>query len=393
VKKIPKNLLPAATIATLAVTMGHVIAPIESLYIQHLNHNGFVISSIFAFGAILSTVLSLWFGHLADKGFRHRLVFLGLGTAIIYPFLYANVINALQYAGVKFFWAIAAVSTGPLLLGYIQNSLNGEKSKGKWFGYYYAAGSIVGALAHFIGGYMGQHFGLKSDYILIGFLAIFNFTIALVFLKPMLIKVTNEHSNKKIGLGIGFFFSKPSLLFYLILNMAVDLNFSVKYFLWPLIIVGISHNITYSGSIFATMGITAFLVLSTSHLWADRYSPYFILIVSVSLLFISGLFISLNSSITVIWVAAAIFAVGESVAGPPQGILLTENIDEDLRGRILAIDHSIDNLSYTPSLLLAGLLLTVFSAQKVFLLYVLISLISLILGIYVYRSKIILKQI
>ncbi|MGH7239862.1 MAG: MFS transporter [Candidatus Saccharimonadales bacterium] len=273
-KLIPKNFLPIATVYTLAASMGYVLAPIESLYIKHLDSNGFVIGSVFALGSILMTVLSLWFGHLADKGKRHRLIFLGLLAATVYPFLYANVINAFQYAGVKAVWAVTGVATGPLLAAYIQESLSGENSKGKWFGYLYAAGSLVGALAHYIGGYVGQHFGLKEVYVVVGFIGIVNFIFAAFFLRPIKFKKQEKAPARMILSGFKYFFEHKPLTFYLVMNMAVDLNFTVKYFLWPLAIFQVSHKVIDSGSIFATMGVVAFIVLATSHKWADRVSPY-----------------------------------------------------------------------------------------------------------------------
>jgi hypothetical protein len=87
-----------------------------------------------------------------------------------------------------------------------------------------------------------------------------------------------------------------------------------------------------------------------------------------------------------LWAAAAIFAIGESTAGPPQGVLMTDNIPGSYRVRILAIDNSIDSISYWPSLLISGFLLTIFSAQKVFLMYALISIFSLLYGSIIYRK-------
>ncbi len=389
-RHIPKNFLPAAVVSVLAASMGFLIAPIESLYIQHLDHNNFVTGSIFALGSILMTVLSLWFGHLADNGHRHKLIFLGLFAAVIYPFLYANVINAFQYAGIKVFWAMAGIATGPLITAYIQEGLSNVDKKGKWFGYLYATSSIVGALAHFMGGYLGQHYGLREDYIVIGFIAIFNLIFAAIFLHPIKSIKHKKASQRMILSGFKYFLTHKPLTFYLVMNMAIDLNFTVKYFLWPLAILQVSHKVIYSGDIFATMGVVAFIVLVTSHKWADQYSPYKTLIFSVAMLAIGGLVFSLTNSVYVLWASSAVFAIGESSSGPPQGILMTDNIPGSLRGRILAIDNSIDNITYWPSLLLAGSLLTIISAQKVFLLYVLISVVSLIYGAIIYKKH--LKQ-
>lgn len=383
---IPKHFIPAAIVATLAATMGFIIAPIESLYIKSLGADGFTLGAIYALGSLLLIILTLWFGHLADKGYRQRLIFLGLSFAVIYPFLYANVINALQYAGVKPLWAIAGVATGPLLLGYIQDSLMHTKKKGVWFGYYYAAASLVGALGHFIGGYLAQNFGLQAPYVAIGFLAILNLGIAFLFLKPIKHTQKIEENVGKLS-GFKLFFTHPPLLFYVIANTAIGLNFGIKYVLWPLVIFGISSNNTITGSIFATMGISAFLVLATSHYWADRFSPYKIIFSSLVLLIISGFLISSTNEIIIFWIAAAFFALGEAIAGPSEATLLAEHASPSMRGRILAADDTMDKTLASLSPLFAGGLLTFFDAQHVFMCYVVLTCIALAFTALLYKRR------
>lgn len=383
---IPKRFLPAATVATLGAAMGFIIAPIESLYITSLGANGLTLGIIYALGSLLLIIFTLWFGHLADKGHRQRLIFLGLSFAIIYPFLYANVINALQYAGVKPLWAIAGVATGPLLLGYIQDTLVHTKKKGVWFGYYYAAASLIGAFGHFIGGYLAQNIGLQAPYVAIGVLAIINILIAFFFLKPVTPTTKTEETFGRLP-GFKYFFTHPPLLFYLIANTAIGLNFGIKYLLWPLIIFGISNNNTITGSIFATMGVAAFLVLITSRYWADRFRPYKILFGSLVLLIISGFFISSTQELFIFWIAAAFFALGEAIAGPSEAVLLTEHVNPAMRGRILAADDTMDKTLASLSPLLAGGLLTIFNAQQVFLVYVVITCIALVANLFLYTRK------
>lgn len=385
-KHAPKHFLPAAAVATIAATMGFMIAPIESLYITQLNPNGFVLGAVYALGSLLLVFFSLWFGYLADKGYRQRLIYLGLIAAIIYPLLYAHVISALQYAGVKPLWAIAGVATGPLLLGYIQDSLAHTNKKGVWFGYYYAATSLVGALAHFIGGFLAENIGLQAPFVAISILATINLFIAFYFLKPIQnIQSTNEKSTKLAGFS--YFFTHPPLSFYLTSNIATGLNFGVKYVLWPLIIFELVGNNTVTGAVFATMGIVAFFILSSSRHWADKFNPYKIIILSLFLLAVGGFFIGTTQEIIIFWIAAAFFAIGEAIMGPPQAVILATHTKPSLRGRILAADDTIDKTLASISPLIAGGLLTITSPQNTFLFYTALATIACGLNYFLYKRN------
>ncbi len=388
--KIPRNFIVAAIIYSAIATLGYLIAPIEVRFIESLTDNPTQISLLYAVGTLSLAALSILTGYLADKGYRHKTIYLGLLFTILYPLLYANVVSALQFAGVRLVWAVAGAAASPMLMGYIHDSLRDYPDKGKSFGYLYAIGSITGAIAQLAGGAITENFGYSATYYVGAVLGILIMLFSVTFLKDT--QVHRQARQEKINPFSGFSYitSKPPLVFYLVNNIATGVNFGVKYILLPLIVFDIARSDTTSGAVFSVMGVVAFFVLISPRFWnwADRLNPYRIYMFSLSMLSIGALLISSAGSLSLIWIAAAIFALGEASSGPAQGRLLTEQVDKRFLGRVLAADDVMDKAFITISPVLATFLLNFFSAQGVFAVYGLLTVLSLVISNYIYITLI-----
>ena len=66
-----------------------------------------------------------------------------------------------------------------------------------------------------------------------------------------------------------------------------------------------------TGSIFATMGVIAFVLLPFAGKIADRYGPYRLSLFQFALLGIAGSTMALTHSLEVFWIFAGIYTIGE----------------------------------------------------------------------------------
>lgn len=171
-------------------------------------------------------------------------------------------------------------------------------------------------------------------------------------------------------------FKKPALRFYLASNIATSINWGVKPFLWPLVIVSLSGSDIVTGSIFATMGVVAFVLLPFAGSIADRVGPYRTLLFELVLFSITGLVMALTGNIVVFWIAAAVYTVAE-VLNVAQAMILTKELDEDLRSEAMALDTSFDQILAFLSPLIAGVLVVYTSLATTLLVFMLLYVVSL----------------
>lgn len=384
-----KKFILGAVIFVLATTAGFIIAPIEVRFISLLTNNSTLIGLTYAIGALVFAILSVYLGRLSDRIGRTKIVTLGCGLGIIFPLLYASTYNVLQYMGVKFLWAFASVATGPVFMAYLQDIIKNEKKKGYYFGVMFSASAVTGAAAQFIGGYTSDVLGIKFPFFIMA--AVFALSALFAFFSLDLKEkpVRKKTSDKGPLYGLKLIFTRPILIFYFIENTAYSMNWGIKGLLWPLIIFGMTRSDTMTGSVFATMGIVAFCVLPFTGKLVDRIGAIKTAFISMVVLGVSGVFLALTGHLWVFWIAAGFFAIGESLNGPMQAVLLTENVPSSYRGEILGLDAVLDNTLGTLSPFIAGVLLNIFSPQGVLGFYIGAIWVALIGCGIIYRLKII----
>ena len=382
-----KEFIIGAIIISLATVAGYLIAPIEVRFLYTLTNNSTLIGLTYAIGSILFGILSVWLGRLSDKFGRNRFIIIGCFLGIIYPLLYASTYNIYQYMGVKFVWAFASVTTGPIFMAYLQDLLKHIKKQGQYIGIVFSLQSIFGAGAAFIGGYLSDKFNFIVPYVLMSVVFALATIIALFELRYK--KAPKIHENKPKGLlfGVKYILKKPALVFYLITNSAFGVNWGIKGMLWPLIIFGMVGKDTITGSIFATMGIVAFLLLLFIGRLVDKIGPFKSAFISMTILGLSGIVLGLTHNIIFFWIAAAIFAIGEAINGPMQAVLLTNHVSNDHRGEILGLDAVFDRTLTTIAPFFAGLLLNYITAQSILLIFVGFFWLSLFGSMFVYKLR------
>lgn len=384
-----KTLFAIGTISSLGVFAGSIIAPVEARYIESFTDNPVLIGSVFGVGSIFFALLSYWIGRLSDTYGRKRVILLGFVFGVVYALLYSMVLNLFMMYGVKFTWAIAAIATGPVLAAYLQDFLEPVTKKGAYFGYIYSAQSICGSVGALLGGYVAATYGFSEVFYLVAGIYVLLFILTLLML-PADKKLTaqeqkEKESNKKSLLHtLRYIVSKPALIFYLCVNTSFGINWGIKVFLWPLVIFEIAQNDFMIGAIFATMGAVAFVLLPFSGKLVDRFGPYKIVLLQLTILGVSGVGLALSGDITGFWIFAAIYTVGEILNGPAQAVLLTENVESEIRGEVLGLDAASDQILAVLSPFIAGLLITVFGLTTTFLVFMLLFWVSLVLGSYVY---------
>lgn len=388
-----KTLFVIGSISSLGVLAGSLIAPIEARYIQSFTSDPIIIGSVFGVGSVFFALMSYWMGRLSDSYGRKRIILTGLAFGIIYAVLYSMVVNVFQIYGVKFTWAIAAIATGPVMAAYLQDFLEPFANKGKYFGYVYSVQSISGSVGAFIGGYIATTFGLGAPLYLMATIYFFIFALALCALPSdsqlnRKAKELTKSGNKSIKYTLRYIISKPALLFYLSVNTSFGINWGIKVFLWPLVIYEIAKNDLIIGSIFATMGVVAFVLLPFAGKAVDAFGSYRIALVELAILGIAGLGLAFSENIILFWIFAAIYTIGEVLNGPAQAVLLTENVDSEIRGQVMGLDATSDQLLAVLSPLIAGLLITLLGLTTTLLIFMLLFWVSFILGGYIYVKHI-----
>jgi len=98
----------------------------------------------------------------------------------------------------------------------------------------------------------------------------------------------------------------------------------------------------------------------------------------------AGVGLALSDNLTLFWVFAAIYIVGEVLNGPAQSVLLTENIDSEIRGEIMGLDATMDQLLAVLSPFAAGFLIILMGPQMTLFAFMLLYWVSLAFAIMLY---------
>lgn len=363
----------ATLLSAILVFAGSLLAPVEVRFVEAITASTAISGLIFGGASITLVFLSHYVAQLSNRYGRRNTILYGLLFGFIYALLYASVVNTLGLLGVKFAWAFAIAATNPILAAYVQHLLVGNKNQGRYFGYYYAVQSIAGSAGALLGGYL---FTLAGFYLVAYALA---GAYAVAFLITLFLP--NNESNSKVEGDVKLqtqtysifallkvLLTKPSLRFYLASNIATAPNWGVKPFLWPLVIFAISGSDVITGSIFATMGLVAFMLLPFAGMVADKVGPYRVIVVELFLFSVTGITMALTGTIAVFWVAAAVYTIAE-VFNLAQAMILTEELDENIRSQAMALDTAFDQIIGFISPLLAGVLVTLYSPSVALLFF------------------------
>jgi DHA1 family multidrug resistance protein-like MFS transporter len=347
-------------------------------YIEKLNDNTVLIGSVFAVGSVALGVSAIYIGRISDRLGRRKVILAGLALGMLYPLLYVATISVFQYMGVKLLWA---VSTTPILMAQLQDLIKHSPKKGQYLGYVFSAGAIGGSFAAFAGGYLADTFSLQAPYIAMAIIFIIAFMLAVSKLRMFLESIAPEETDSTPRhplFVLKYIFSRPPLIYYFVQNTVFSMNWGVKPFIWPLIIYDIAGSDTITGAVFATMGIVAAAVLLVAGRYVDRFGYHAGMMASFTFLVISGIALSLADTLSIFWIAAAVFAIGEALYGPAQAVLFTDNVESKYRGELLGFDQFYDQMLQTISPLAVGALLTIYANQTVLGMYIGLISVSLI---------------
>lgn len=378
-----------ALISVLSTIAGSLISPIEVRFVQSLTNNTTLIGITYAAGALFFSLLSLYLGRLSDRIGRVKFIQAGLLVGIVYPLLYASSHTVFIYMGVKLPWAFSSVALGPILMAYVQDLVQDARNKGQLIGNMYAAQSVAGSVASFFGGMLADAYGLRAPYIAMA--CVFALALGLAFFVLRKDHVAHIHTTdtakEKEGplAAVRYLFSHPALVFYLFEMIPFSISWGIKGMLWPLVIFSLAGKNIYTGSIFATMGVVAFVCLLFFGKLTDTIGPVRSLLSATVLLLVSGLALTLFPSLWVFWIAAGVFAAGEALHGTSEGVLLTEYVPSHIRGEILSLNAILSTVIGAATPLLAGVLLGYIPPQQVLLMYMSLFGIALVGQLWVYH--------
>lgn len=386
-----RKLCTIGAISSLGVFAGSIIAPIEARYIESFTQSSFVTGTVFGVSAIFVAFLSFFLGRLSDKWGRKKVMLFGLGLGVISALLYSIVFNVFQIYGVKFAWAFSAVATGPLIAAYLQDFLEPFAKKGVYFGYLYSAQSISGSAGALLGGYFAHTFGLRAPLLALAciFVALFFLTFFLLPRNPNQSVTTAERKAAQamsVRQAFRYLFSRPALLFYVSVNTSFGVNWGIKAFLWPLIIFELAGSDLVTGSIFATMGVVAFVLLPFAGKVVDALNPFRVAFIELLILGGAGIGLVMADSVSLFWIFAALYTVGEVLNGPVQGVLLTENVETHVRGTIVGLDSAMDQTLGVLAPLFAGVLITLWGLTATLAVFVALFWMSLLCIGFLYRK-------
>ena len=398
-KNLKKEYLIVFLISISVVFSGSLIAPIEQRFISGLVENNVLMGLVFAMGALSLSVFALIFGRLSRKYGKNRFIIIGAALGILYPLIYATSTNILQYMGGKLIFGFAGAALGPLLLAYLQEHLSGLKNQGRLLGYLWSAQSIAGSFGAIIGGFVADKYFLGAPYYLQFAVLLIPFLLVIKFFgrkekitepdseSPELSSASSSREHHSYLFGVKYLFSKPYLLYHLILEIPFRLNWAVKVILYPLIIISFVDSNVITGSVFATQGIVAMIVLLFAGAFVDKKGYLTGMKMSFLILAIASSLMAFSTSLMMFWIFAALFAVGEAISGPAKGVLEIRNIENKYRAEVIAVFVTIGYIFEAISPFMAGILLTVLAPQTVLLFYSFTIWISLALAGIILKAR------
>ncbi len=397
IQNLKKEYCVVFLISISVVFSGSLIAPIEQRFISSLAENSALMGLVFAMGTLSLTVFALIFGRLSRTYGKNRFIIAGAALGILYPLIYATSTNVFQYMGGKLIFGFAGAALGPLLVAYLQEHLSKSNNQGKLLGYLYSAQSIAGSFGAIIGGFVADRYFLGAPYYLQFVILLVPFFLALKFFGGRNLKEEKElsslsslpaHKEKHSWLfGVKYLFSNPYLLYHLILEIPFKLNWAIKVILYPLIILSFTDSNTITGSVFATQGVVAMVVLLFAGVFIDKKGYLAGMKTSFLILAIASSLMAFSTSLPMFWIFAALLAVGEALSGPAKGVLEIKNIENKYRAEVIAVFVTIGCLFETISPFLAGILLMTLAPQKVLFIYSLTIWISLVIAGIVLKAR------
>lgn len=367
-QNISKQYLVVFLMSVCVVFSGSLIAPIEQRFISSLTENSVLMGLAFTVGTLSISVISLLLARLSRTYGKNKLIIAGTFLGIIFPLIYATSTNILQYMGGKLIFGFAGAAMGPLLIAYLQEQISTEKNQGKLIGYLYSASSIAGSAGAILGGFVADKYFLGAPYYLQFFILLIPFFLALKFFNHKEeVKTSKEKHNYLFG--IKYILSKPYLLYHLILEFPFKMNWGVKVILYPLIIISFADSNVITGSVFASQGVVAMIVLLYAGTFVDRKSYMAGMKTAFLILAFTSLIMAFSTNLYMFWIFAALFAVGEAISGPSKGVLEIKNIENEHRAEIIATFSIFGYLFEALSPFLAGMLLIYLKPQMVLLFY------------------------
>ncbi len=147
------------------------------------------------------------------------------------------------------------------------------------------------------------------------------------------------------------------------------MNWGVKIILYPLIVISFIDSNVVTGSVFASQGIVAMVVLLYAGTFVDRKSYMMGMKTAFFVLAFTSSAMAFSTNLYMFWIFAALFAVGEAISGPSKGVLEIKNIENEHRAEIIAVFSVFGFLFEALSPFLAGILLTILEPQTVLLFY------------------------
>jgi MFS family permease len=367
------------------VFSGSLIAPIEQRFISSLTENSILMGFTFTLGTLSLSLIALIFARLSRTYGKNKFIIAGAALGIVYPLIYATSTNILQYMGGKMIFGFAGAAMGPLLIAYLQEHLSTEKNQGKLLGYLYSAQSIVGSFGAILGGFVADKYFLGAPYYLQFAVLLIPFLLALKFFGKEKEEIKKSEEKYNYLFGVRYILSKPYLVYRFLFEIPFRMMWSVEIILYPLIILSFIDSNTIIGSVFATQGIIAMIVLPFAGKLVDKRSYMTGMRWAFFIMGISTFVMAFSISLSMFWILAGLFSVGLAIGGPARGVLEIKNIESEHRAEIIAVLTIFGYLLEALSPFLAGILLTMLAPQMVLLFY------SLLIWIFFAIATIILR--
>ena len=389
-QNLKKQYLVVFLMSISVVFSGSLIAPIEQRFISSLTENSVLMGFTFTLGTLSLSLIALIFARLSRTYGKNKFIIAGAALAIVYPLIYATSTNILQYMGGKMIFGFAGAAMGPLLIAYLQEHLSTEKNQGKLLGYLYSAQSIAGSFGAILGGFVADRYFLGAPYYLQFLVLLIPFFLALKFFGKEKEEIKKSEKKYNYLFGIKYILSKPYLVYRFLFEIPFRMMWSVEIILYPLIILSFIDSNTIIGSVFATQGVIAMIVLPFAGKLVDKRSYMTGMRWAFFLMGISTFIMAFSISLSMFWILAGLFSVGLAIGGPARGVLEIKNIESEHRAEIIAVLTIFGYLLEALSPFLAGILLTILAPQMVLLFYAI--LIWIFFGIATIMLKMRLKR-
>jgi DHA1 family multidrug resistance protein-like MFS transporter len=322
--------------------------------------------TLFSVSFLISSLLAPYWGSLADRYGRRRMILrAGIGLAIVY-LLGSAVQNPWELLGVRILHGLVSGFV-PASIALVATNTP-ERNMGWALGVMSTAGSTGGILGPLFGGVLSHFLGMRLSFVAASVLLILATFLVWKWVKEQNVNPAKPRSRIREDLKIAWH-NRP-LLFLLVLLVIVNISILILEPLLTLYVVNLQGRTNgaelVSGIIFSASGIASILF---APLWGKRGQTIGYTRTLILTLLGAGILNIAQLAAHTVWTFGLIrFLYGVFLSGvfPTINALVVQHTDSEFRGRAFGLTTSANQMGALIGPLLGGILGGWFGIHAVF---------------------------